>query len=419
MKRSNNNFSAILLLIGVLGTFVTLLLYNANQAQPVAPILPTDSLPTEQPDSISALLDRNFGNNSSPQPTIAIPQIQPTRPVIAQPLQATLTPVSAGDVAGGSQSVAVLAATPTFPPPTGVVPAAVLTRDPADWSPPPLEPPISRDPLGRDHYWFRRPIQSNANNTRVLLSYAYGSDNINDDWRIHHGIDIPNPVGEVVYATGSGVVLFASDGRSGEIDVFQNTTSYGNVVFIEHDFGFGGQPLYTLYAHLQASLVREGDFVQAGDPIALVGATGYVSGPHLHYEVRFGGQTYGDTYNPTLWMVPFVGHGVIAGRVVDANGEFIDDVPVTIRSAGAGTYASVTTYVFAGTIDDVNSDPNWRENFVVGDIPVGRWDVVASIDGQRVVRQVEVFEGTTTQVELRLNDPITESPAESTEASGG
>jgi murein DD-endopeptidase MepM/ murein hydrolase activator NlpD len=247
-----------------------------------------------------------------------------------------------------------------------------------------------------------------------LLSYSYGSDGINDDWRIHHGIDIPNPIGEEVYAAASGTVLFASDGRVGSIDIFQNSSSYGNVVFIEHDFGFGGQPVYSLYAHLQAALVQEGMYVEAGDPIALVGATGYVSGPHVHFEVRIGGDRYGNTYNPLLWMVPFVGHGVIAGRVVNENGEYLDDVPVTFRSRETGqVHGSVTTYVFAETVDDVNPDPNWRENFAIGDIPVGRWDVIVDLNGQRIVRQVEVLEGTTAFVELRPSAPVQEETEES------
>ncbi|MCA9911811.1 MAG: peptidoglycan DD-metalloendopeptidase family protein, partial [Anaerolineae bacterium] len=287
-----------------------------------------------------------------------------------------------------------------------------------NWSPPPLIPPISRDPLGRDHYWFQRPIASDGNSS-LLFVYTFGSDGPEDQWRVHHGIDLPNPIGDEVYAAGDGVVVFASDGRSGQTDIFQNTSSYGNVVFIEHDFSYDGQPVYTLYAHLQAALVRAGDVVKAGDPIALVGNTGVVSGPHVHFEVRIGSDRYGATYNPVLWMVPYVGHGVIAGRVVDTEGEFVDDVLVTIRSFDTGLLhpATVTTYNFPGTVDDVNPDPNWQENFAITDIPAGRWDVIVSLNGQRIVQQVEVFEGTTSFVELRLPERPTEDapPDETTE----
>jgi murein DD-endopeptidase MepM/ murein hydrolase activator NlpD len=161
-------------------------------------------------------------------------------------------------------------------------------------------------------------------------------------------------------------------------------------------------------------LVSEGDIVQAGDPIALVGETGFVTGPHLHFEVRVGGDRYGDSYNPALWTVPFVGYGTIAGRVINANGEFIDAADITIRSRASGVIATMASYTFQGTVNDVNPDPKWRENFAIGDIPVGRYDVIVRIDGLRVIRQIEVFEGMTTFVELKPPEP--EASEESSES---
>ncbi|RMG86750.1 MAG: hypothetical protein D6712_06895, partial [Chloroflexi bacterium] len=280
------------------------------------------------------------------------------------------------------------------------------------WRPPALEPPLSRDPFGRDHYWFHRPVEANANNA-ILFFYAYGSDGPDKEnpWRIHHGIDFPNPVGETVRAAADGVVLHgAGDG------LFQNTASYGNVVFIQHDFGYNGQTLYTLYAHLSRALVRSGERVNAGDVIGLIGDTGNVSGPHVHFEVRMGGDRYRDTYNPLLWMVPYVGHGVIAGRVVDEEGRFIEDAEVTIRNWATGllleSSPTVTTYVFNDTGSDVQPDPRWNENFVVPDVPIGKYELITTIDGVRIAEVVEVFEGRTSFVELRppVPTPSTDSP---------
>lgn len=415
-----SGLSTFLLLIVVLAGFGALLWMNSGDATLLAPILPTESQPTENADVISQLLQRDFGDNATPLPTIEIPQIPPTRPVLAQPVGPSATPISAGDVESNTlalrESGEGFAATPTLPPATAIARGQQATLPPERWAPPPLPPPLSRDPLGRDHIYFRRPIESNANTNAVLYYYSYGADGQNDARRIHHGVDIPNPIGETVYAAWSGTVRFASDSRGGgEFDSFQNSDSYGNAVFVEHDIGYQGRRLYTLYAHLSAALVQEGDYVEAGQAIALIGETGDVTGPHLHFEVRMAelGTTseprYGDTYNPVLWTVPYVGHGIVAGRVVDASGNFIDDALVTFRSVSTGLLhpATVTTYVFAGTVNDVNSDPVLRENFAIGDLPVGRYDVIVEIEGQRVVNRVEVFEGIVSFIELKPSTPTT------------
>lgn len=406
--------STFFLMLLVVGVFGGVLWLNAQPAPAIAPVLPTEAVPTENPNIIPQLLSRNFGSNTTPLPTLDIPTRQPTRSVALENA-ITSTPMSAAEVAvaaGTSVSSIAAGATPTLAPATAQVNVQSVTRAPNEWQPPPLIPPLSRDPLGRDHFWLVRPVDSNANN-EVLAAYPYGSDGTGPDpLRIHHGIDMPNPVGEEVRAAGSGTVLFAADGRLRETSIFQNSPSYGNVVLIEHDFGYNGQPIYTLYAHLLTATVFAGDVVEAGQVIGLIGNTGRVTGPHVHFQVHLGDNRYGDTVNPALWIVPYVGTGVIAGRVVDANGEFLDDVRVTIRNRATGLNHPVypMTYVFADTVDDVNSDPVWQENFAVTDIPVGRYDVIAMIDGLQVVRQVDVIEGTTAFVELKPQERVDLTP---------
>jgi murein DD-endopeptidase MepM/ murein hydrolase activator NlpD len=90
----------------------------------------------------------------------------------------------------------------------------------------------------------------------------------------HEGVDIANDVGSPVYATADGVVEFSGHTGGG----------YGNLVELNHGYGYT-----TAYAHLSKVLVREGQKVKRGDLIARSGRTGLVSGPHLHYEVRFNG----------------------------------------------------------------------------------------------------------------------------------
>ena len=92
--------------------------------------------------------------------------------------------------------------------------------------------------------------------------------------KMHEGLDIANDVGTPVYAAADGVIEFA--GRTGG--------GYGIMVEINHGYGYT-----TAYAHLSKVLVREGQKVKRGDLIAKSGRTGLVSGPHLHYEVRYKG----------------------------------------------------------------------------------------------------------------------------------
>lgn len=93
--------------------------------------------------------------------------------------------------------------------------------------------------------------------------------------RPHKGIDIAAPVGEPILAPAKGKVVFAGP-RSG---------GYGNMVEIDHGFGY-----HTRFAHASKLLVRTGQTVKRGEIIAEVGATGLVTGPHLHYEVLMNGR---------------------------------------------------------------------------------------------------------------------------------
>lgn len=404
MQRQGGGIPAILIVVVVLGIFGILLAQNATPAAPVRVIIPTEVQPTAEENAWESILRDGFGSQSTPLPTIAIPTGAFIPPTLALAAVATTSPLLPEEIASGNSSQVVLGATPTIPQATSVlqvaatqipVTAIYVTQPPQAWQPPPLIPPLSRDPLGRDHYWFMRPVDSNANN-RGLFYYPYGSDGPDNEWRIHSGLDMPNPIGETVRAAGSGFVTWAGSG-------FQQTSSYGIVVRIEHDFGYDGQRLYSLYAHLASVLVVPGQYVQAGDPIGLVGNTGNVTGPHVHFEIRLDRDEYGSTVNPALWMVPYVGTGIIAGRVTDQNGDWVLDADVTVRDWARGLITdTTTTYIFRGTTVDMNSDPVWNENFVVADVPVGRYEVITTIYGNRVSQIVDVVEGTTSFVELSL-----------------
>ena len=99
---------------------------------------------------------------------------------------------------------------------------------------------------------------------------------------LHAGIDIAAPNGTAVKTAAPGEVIYNGWLRG-----------YGRVVVVDHGHGFS-----TLYAHLSASLVKEGQVVRDGATIARVGKTGNVTGYHLHFEVRH----YGTPVNPINYL---------------------------------------------------------------------------------------------------------------------
>jgi murein DD-endopeptidase MepM/ murein hydrolase activator NlpD len=416
MRNQGSGCLSAFIFLLVVGGFVFVLWLNARPAPDTISVVPTQLATADNSNSWPTIMAAGFGLNATPLPTIAIAGNEYVAPTLALPTGVTGTPIAADQLASNNVVPSFTpfgGSTPTLPPSTPTpltteisVTAQEVTRPPEDWNPPALVPPYSRDPMLLDHYWFSRPIDADATNYG-LFYYPFGSDGPEEQnpYRIHHGIDMPNSIGETVRAAASGTVMWAAEG------VFQNSYSYGNVVLIQHEFSYRGQTLYTLYAHLSAALVQTGQHVEAGDAIALVGATGNVSGPHVHFEVRVGENTYGASYNPVLWMASYVGTGVIAGRVTDINGNWLSDQEITVRSFSTGVTTGVTTsYIFQNTADDVNSDPGWNENFAVGDIPIGRYEVVANIDGNRISRVIDVQEGMTTFVDLHPAEPATPQP---------
>jgi murein DD-endopeptidase MepM/ murein hydrolase activator NlpD len=104
----------------------------------------------------------------------------------------------------------------------------------------------------------------------------------NDFWSGHLAIDIAAGTGAPIYATDSGVVVYAGAISGG----------YGNMVMIDHGNGY-----QSLYAHLSQISTRCGASVYQGQTVGLAGSTGRSTGPHLHFEIRY----FGSFVNP--WQV--------------------------------------------------------------------------------------------------------------------
>jgi len=291
------------------------------------------------------------------------------------------------------------------PLPTGIdiVSAPNFEEEAEKFQLPPEEVPLSAHPF--DHFFLTRPIDVTAN-SEYLFWYPYGSSGAG--WRIHRGLDIPNAIGEEVRAAGNGTVVWADRAYQteydGDLEVY---ASYGNVVVIEHDFSWRGQKIWTLYAHLSAIAVERGQVLETGDVIGLVGITGNVTGPHVHFEVRVGIDSYSSTRNPMLWMAPYIGHGVVAGRVVDADGNYIDKAIVQLNANGRITDRT-TTYEDPYNEGDrywtVVPDSNWKENFALGDIPEGDYQLVIVYEDERIFENIRVNPGTVTFVEVAIGD---------------
>lgn len=133
---------------------------------------------------------------------------------------------------------------------------------------------LSRNPRGISRRWLVNvkpslwPVAG-----RLLSHYGRRSDPFRGDGAFHSGVDISAVTGTPVRATADGIVVSA-----------EYFGGYGKLVVVDH-----GNGIQTYYAHLSRYDVIPGQEVRMGQVIAASGATGRVTSPHLHYEVRVGG----------------------------------------------------------------------------------------------------------------------------------
>lgn len=235
-----------------------------------------------------------------------------------------------------------------------------------------------------DHFYFSRPIAADEINW-PLADYRYGGVFFEDI--VHSGVDIPAPMRTPVLAAGSGKVTWAGYGLYN--GYYDTSDPYGLAVLIRHDFGYEGEKLYTVYAHLDQIDVVKGQNVENGEVLGLSGQTGKVTGPHLHFEVRLAKDEFFSSRNPELWLVPPQGWGVLAGRVMNRVGVPLEGHLVSVRAMESGQIWKAYSY----TRGMIKNDAYYRENVVISDLPAGRYTVVINYWGKDISQEIEIKPG--------------------------
>jgi murein DD-endopeptidase MepM/ murein hydrolase activator NlpD len=256
------------------------------------------------------------------------------------------------------------------------------------WRPPLYPVPWAVSPY--DHFYFARPIAADNVNW-PLAEYRYGgvffAPNV-----VHTGVDIDAEEDTPILAAGPGTVVSADWGLFTEVPG-NITDPYGQAVVVRHDFGYKDQALFTIYAHMSKIIAVVGQHVETGDVLGLVGDTGATTGPHLHFEVRLGGNTFYSTSNPELWMAPPQGWGVLVGRLTDEDGKLLHQFPVEVRPMPSEVpLRKVITYAEGA----VNSDAYYQENLVLSDLPAGLYKIAFEYKDKKLQFWADIYPGQVT-----------------------
>jgi murein DD-endopeptidase MepM/ murein hydrolase activator NlpD len=387
--------------------------------QVVSPVLPTapSRAATPSASSVSAiaarpvpvstarlalLVTRTNGPSMTASPAVrsAASSIATAAPPMSPSSSPTpaLTPSASVSPSASVRPTSTLGPSPTLAPPA-TVSGTVASGLPL------LDVLPCASPSVTSHLWLVRPIPAEANDW-VSTYYPYGST-AGGEYLIHHGVDIGNPEGTPVRAAGDGTVLYAGDDKETVFGPYPDF--YGQLVVLHLDGEYLGQRVFTLYGHLSAISVEEGQRVGVGEKLGEVGATGIAMGPHLHFEVRvtdpYG---YGATRNPELWIGPHPGRGLVAGQVFDAAGQPVAEARVVLYPAEAPGHSQREGWTYASR--GPNPDEELLENLVWGDVPAGTWTVVAYLQDQRLRQSVAVRAGETSWVCLHSAGSGTQAP---------
>jgi murein DD-endopeptidase MepM/ murein hydrolase activator NlpD len=333
--------------------------------------------------------------------TTATPLPGPTAVLAAAAPTATSTPVaSASPVPEPTVSPGAGLPCPAEPP----VKPAYLSYNLSMETYPTPDPSVAAAPLS-----LPRPVDGEGP-LRLNLDFPYGSDG-GGRYLLHTGLDSTEPLGTPVVAVGDGTVVVA--GPDAEELFGWRCDWYGQLVVIQLDEPWQGQPVFALYGHVLNVMVEAGQRVKVGDPLAEIGYGGVATAPHLHFEVRVGANRFNTTRNPALWLEPADPYGVLAGRLVDVFGHPWEGVTVTLITLGEETQFINTSTYLDDPDDLINPEPGLAENFVYGQLPAGEYDLYVKLQDVEYRQRVVVSPGDLTTVEIVTEAYKTPTPGPS------
>lgn len=319
-------------------------------------------------------------------PPSATPPPSPTAPPLA-----TASPIPSPSATPDTSGVGLPC--PATPPAKPEYARYSLSAAPWPTPDPAAPPPLS----------LANPLPAAGRNA----GYPYGSDG-SGRYLLHNGLDMADEDDNLAVAVGDGTVIIA---RGDQEEMFGwRCDWYGQLVVIRLDELWGDQPVYALYGHIKDMQASEGQQVSRGEPVAREGAAGVAVVPHLHLEIRVGRNAFGATRNPLLWIEPWSGGGLIAGRLLDPDGRAWEGVTVTlIDRDGSSDFLNTWTY-----LDDpdhlIRPEPSLGENFVFGPVAAGSYDVYTKIQGVEYRLPVQVHEGQLATVEIVTEPYRTPTP---------
>lgn len=322
------------------GLFILIILAACKPAP-----VPSPSQPDEPQETQIAIIAETMAAETSPNP---LATQAPTTDDIPNPLSLDDLPPEDAPIRY------------TFPTPE---------QEPVSlWRPPLYDTPWALTP--NDHFYFSRPVAADEINW-PLDNYRYGAQFPGLPDVIHTGSDFPAPLNTPILAAGPGIVMWAG------WDLFDRRLApsedpYGIAVAIKHDFGFKDRRLYTVYAHMNRVDVVPGQRVEAGDPLGIIGTTGFTTGPHVHFEVRVETGGFYASRNPELWLAPPQGWGVLTGRLMNTNGSLLKGHSLYVRNLQNNERYTIHSY---NSSVKVTGDDYYQENLTLSDLPAGNYEL--------------------------------------------